>query len=222
MDQLNDTDIGPILRDIETRQRPEWKDIADCSPTYKSYCAQWKSLAVRNGILQHTWESANGRVTIAQTVLPRSKVKDMLIELRDGPSGSHLGINKTPTKVRQSFYWLQARSDIEKWCRQRDACAASRGPWTRNRGQMHQYNVGTPFERIAIDVAEPFPWRDQGNRYLLIAMDYFTKWPEVCPIPNQEASTTAETLVTNFFCCFGVPRELHSGQGRKFESHLLH
>jgi transposase InsO family protein len=52
-------------------------------------------------------------------------------------------------------------------------------------------------------------------------MDYFTKWPEMYGIPNQEASTRAENLVTNFFCRFGIPRELHSGQGRNFESHLL-
>jgi transposase InsO family protein len=86
---------------------------------------------------------------------------------------------------------------------------------------MHQYNVGAPFERIAIDVAGPFPRSDQGNRYLLIAMDYFTKWQEVYAIPNQEASTVSEALVTNFFCRFGIPRELHSDQGRNFESHLL-
>jgi transposase InsO family protein len=52
-------------------------------------------------------------------------------------------------------------------------------------------------------------------------MDYFTKWPEVNAIPNQEASTVAEALVSNFFCRFGIPRELHTDEGRKFESHLL-
>jgi transposase InsO family protein len=86
---------------------------------------------------------------------------------------------------------------------------------------MHQYNVRAPFERIAIDVAGSFPLSDQGNRDLFIAMDYFTKWPEVYAIPNQEASTVAEALFTNFFCLCGIPRELHSNQGRNFESHLL-
>jgi transposase InsO family protein len=52
-------------------------------------------------------------------------------------------------------------------------------------------------------------------------MDYFTKWPEVYAIPNQEATTVAEALVTNFFCRFGIPRELHSDQGRNFESTIL-
>jgi hypothetical protein len=116
MEQLNNPDIGPILQEVEIRQRLEWKDIADRSPMYKSYWVLWKSLAVRNGILEHNWESANRRSTIAQIVIPRSKVKDVLTELHDGPSGSHFGINKTLNKVRQRFYWLQARADIEKWC----------------------------------------------------------------------------------------------------------
>jgi hypothetical protein len=54
----------------------------------------------------------------------------------------------------------------------------------------------------------------------MIAMDYFTKWPEAYAIPNQEASTVAEALVTNFYH-FGVLRELYSDQGHNFESHLI-
>jgi transposase InsO family protein len=52
-------------------------------------------------------------------------------------------------------------------------------------------------------------------------MDYFTMWLVAYAIPNQEAATVAEALVTNFFCRFGVPRELHSDQGRNFESRLM-
>jgi len=87
---------------------------------------------------------------------------------------------------------------------------------------MHKYNVGAPFERITIDIAGSFPVSDKGNKYLLIAMDYFTKWPEVYVIPKQEASTVADNLVTKCFCRFGVPMELHSNQGRNLESRLMH
>jgi hypothetical protein len=55
----------------------------------------------------------------------------------------------------------------------------------------------------------------------MFAVDYFTKWPEAYAFPNQEAWTVAEALVTNFLCRFGVPRKLHSDQGRKFESRLI-
>jgi transposase InsO family protein len=85
---------------------------------------------------------------------------------------------------------------------------------------MHQYKVGAPFERIAINIAG-FIESDRGNRYLMFATDYFTKWPEVYAIPSQEVSTVADALVTNFSCRFGVPRELYSDQGRNSESRLM-
>jgi hypothetical protein len=50
-EQLNDKDMGPILEDIGTGQHPEWKDIAEHRSTYKSHCAQWKSINMRNCIL---------------------------------------------------------------------------------------------------------------------------------------------------------------------------
>jgi len=70
---------------------------------------------------------------------------------------------------------------------------------------MKQYNVGLPFERLAIDIAGPFPETNRGNKYILVAIDYFSKWHEVFAIPNQEASTVADILVKNVFSRFGVP-----------------
>jgi hypothetical protein len=157
-EQLNDQDIGPILEEVQTGQCPEWKDIINCSPTYKSYSAQWKSLAIWNGILECHWESGDGRSKIAQIILSRSRVNDVLAKRHREPSGGHLGVHKTLNKVWQRYYWLQARNDVEMWCRQFDTCAASRSPRIRNRGQMHQCNVGAPFERMAIDVAYPTEW----------------------------------------------------------------
>jgi hypothetical protein len=78
---------------------------------YKTYWAQWKSLMVRNGILERNCEFANGQSQIAQVVIPRSRVKDVLMELHSGLSGGHLGINNTLNKVWRRFYWLQARRD---------------------------------------------------------------------------------------------------------------
>ncbi|GFU03784.1 retrovirus-related Pol polyprotein from transposon 412 [Trichonephila clavipes] len=49
-------------------------------------------------------------------------------------------------------------------------------------------------------------------------MEYFTKWPETYPIPDQEACTVAEVLVKRWISRFGVPLQLHSDQGRNFDS----
>jgi hypothetical protein len=77
--------VGPILQEVETGQYPEWKDTVNNSPIYKSCLAQKRSLVVRDGMLEHHWESANGRTKTAQIVLPWSKIKEVLRELHEGP-----------------------------------------------------------------------------------------------------------------------------------------
>jgi hypothetical protein len=67
----------------------EEKDITICSPMYRSSWAQWKSLIVRDGILEGHWESADGPSKIAQIVLPWSRANDVLTELYCGSSGGH-------------------------------------------------------------------------------------------------------------------------------------
>lgn len=54
-----------------------------------------------------------------------------------------------------------------------------------------------------------------------VISDYFTKFVEVCAMPNQEAKTSAKVLVEEFWCRYGIPTELHSDQGRDSESLLF-
>ena len=54
----------------------------------------------------------------------------------------------------------------------------------------------------------------RGNRYVLVISGYFTKWTEAYTIKNIEAITLAALLVKEFICRFGIPRQLHSDQGK--------
>ncbi|UYV73615.1 K02A2.6-like [Cordylochernes scorpioides] len=217
--QQRDPNIGPILEWKERgNERPSWEVISDKSPELKTLWSQWDSLSIDNGLLKRIWESADGRSKTMQLVVPEVQVPNVLREIHDGVSGAHFGINKTLKKVRERFYWVYYHEDVERWYKECDRCAASKGPKTRSRGVMREYNMGVPFERIAIDVAGPFPVTEGGNKYILVAMDYFTKWPEAYAIPNQEATTVAKVLMDNLICRFGVPLELHSDQGRNFEA----
>ena len=72
---------------------------------------------------------------------------------------------------------------------------------------------------VAADVLE-VPVSSNNNRYLLVVQDYFTKWVEVVPMPDQTATRIVSAL-TKIFCTLGIPEVLHSDQGRNFESLLL-
>ena len=67
----------------------------------------------------------------------------------------------------------------------------------------------------------PLPQTEDGNSYVLVAGDYFTRWIEVYALPNQEATTVAQKLVDELFCRFSPPEQLHSDQGCQFESTLM-
>jgi hypothetical protein len=69
---------------MEAGPRPEWKDIIDRGPIYKSYWTQWKPFALRDGVLERHWESADGKRKTAQIFIPHSKVKEVLAEMHGG------------------------------------------------------------------------------------------------------------------------------------------
>ena len=68
-----------------------------------------------------------------------------------------------------------------------------------------------------MDISGPFLVTEDGNKYIMVVSDYFSKWPEAYAIRNQEATTVATTLIDNWISRFGVPVELHSDQGRNFQ-----
>ena len=74
---------------------------------------------------------------------------------------------------------------------------------------------------VAVDILGPLPKGPTGNSYILVAMDYFTKWAEVYAVPNQEAATIVAKLTDEMFLRFSPPEQLHSDQGRQFESKLM-
>ncbi|GFW50246.1 hypothetical protein TNCV_4696641 [Trichonephila clavipes] len=221
-DQMADPDIQPLIEFMESSSnKPSWQDISAYSPTTKQYWALWNSLHLRNGVLYRKFESEDGKTFRWQLVLPRSRIPEVLKELHGSPTGGHFGVMKTLHRVRERFCWGKVRADVEQWCKSCDACSARKGPKIRSRGKLHRYNVGAPFERIAFDILGPLPRTASGNKYLLVVMDYFTKWPEVYPIPDQEAPTVAEAVVQHWISRYGVPLQLHSDQGRNFVSAVL-
>ena len=179
---------------------------------------QWESLELKDGVLYRLWETPAGDKVVKQFILPKNLRPSVLQQLHCSPTAGHLGINKTLGRIRERFYWVSCSKDVKAFCKSCDLCASRQGPAKNIRAPLSQYNVGAPMERLAIDVLGPLPQSNQGNKYILIAADYFTKWVEAYPLANQEAITVAKVLVREFVSRVGVPLILHSDQGRNFES----
>ena len=74
---------------------------------------------------------------------------------------------------------------------------------------------------VAANIVGPFPESSSRNSYILVAVNYSTRWVEAYPIPRQEAPVVARKLVDEMFCRFSPPEQLLSDQDRQFESQLM-
>ena len=89
------------------------------------------------------------------------------------------------------------------------------------RAPLADYRVGNPLDRIGIDILGPLPVTKNKNKYLLVIGDYFTRWMEALPLPDQQAESIARALVYEFIAKFGAPLEIHTDQGANFGSVLF-
>ncbi|KAF8789953.1 Gypsy retrotransposon integrase-like protein 1 [Argiope bruennichi] len=117
-----------------------------------------------DNVLYRKWESDGVTSYRWQLILPKSRIPEVLRETHDSPSRGHFGVMKTMSKTRERFYWDRLSADVEKWCRECHACGPRKGPKTRTKGRLQLYNVGAPFERIALDILGPFPVTTKGNK----------------------------------------------------------
>ena len=127
--QLDDEDMKPVLQWMDAHtDKPTWEEVSKYGHSTKIYFSQWQSLSRCNGVLYQLWESPSGDVITKQLVLPKIWRKDVLQELHNAQTAGHLGVAKTLSRVRERFYWVQCRRDVQQWCRDCDLCAQKRGP----------------------------------------------------------------------------------------------
>ena len=77
------------------------------------------------------------------------------------------------------------------------------------------------FERWGVDIVGPLPITREGNRYIMIAMDYFSRWPEARPLKAANVNTVATFLYEEIICRFGASRILQSDRGTHFVNELI-
>ena len=155
-------------------------------------------------------------------IVPVEGQPTILKEHHDAHIAGHFGMEKTLNRLRQSpYFWPKLRNTVEEWCRRCQVCARTKPANSKAKAPMQTVGAGTTLERVGIDIMGPLPETRHGNRFILVVMDYWTKWVEAYPIPNHTAATVASTLVCQFIARFGIPQQIHSDQGREFESVLF-
>ena len=95
-------------------------------------------------------------------------------------------------------------------------CASRSGSKKRCRPELQPIPVG-PFHCVGVDVLQ-LPLTHDGNKYVVVFMDYLTKWAECFATPDQSALTIARLFVEQVVSRHGAPEKLLSDRGANFLS----
>lgn len=218
--QLKDADLSYVIQLIHDDVAPSKQVLQSKSPLVKSILSSRELLELDDhGILKinptkrvQKWSS--------RIVLPEELITPALQRLHDGLEGGHLGILKTLRKMQQRFWRPGLAKEVTNYCKSCMVCAECK-TGKSSKAPLTTMTTGSPMQRVHIDVIGPLPRTKKGNKYILTVQCAFTKWSEAYATRNQTAATCASKLVTEWIHRYGVPDNIHSDQGRNFESSVF-
>ncbi|GJR49468.1 reverse transcriptase domain-containing protein [Tanacetum coccineum] len=138
---------------------------------------------------------------------------------QNGPTGGQHGANYTAKKVFDAgFYWPTIYRDAHDLVTRCDACQRQGKISQRNEMPQNAIQVCEIFDMWGINFIGPFPYA-RGNKYILVAVDYLSKWVEAKALPTNDARVVCKFL-KSLFARFGTPRAIISDRGlsRIFEA----
>jgi hypothetical protein len=134
--------------------------------------------------------------------------------------GHHCG-DRTAAKVLQcGFWWPTLFKDRYDFVRTCDKCQRTGNISMRNEMPQKGILEIEPFDCWGIDFMGHFP-SPYSNLYILVCVDYVTKWVEAIACVANDAHTVINFLRKNIFARFGVPRVLISDGGTHFCNRYL-
>nr|GEU67861.1 reverse transcriptase domain-containing protein [Tanacetum cinerariifolium] len=144
-------------------------------------------------------------------------IKDFKIlkACHEGPTGGHYGSNLTTKKVFDaSFFWPLIYRDAHDMIKTYDTCQRQGKISQKDEMPQNTIQVCEIFDVWGIDFMGPFP-SSKGNKYILVAVDYLSKWVEAKLLPTNDAKVVVKFL-KSLFSRFGIFRAIISDRGTHF------
>ncbi|GJS19377.1 reverse transcriptase domain-containing protein [Tanacetum coccineum] len=140
---------------------------------------------------------------------------EILKACHEGPTGGHHSANITAQKVFDAgFFWPTIYKDAYELIKSCDACQRQGKISQRDEMPQNVIQVCEIFDVWGIDFMGPFP-SYRGNKYILVAVDYLSKWVEAKALPTNDARVVVKFL-KSLFSRFGAPRAIISDRGTYF------
>ena len=212
--------LSPNIDSIKTAQRadkilsPVISALSSRSPLPVDVAPGLRRAILEEGILCRRFRPSSSTERHLQVVIPDT-MKSIVLQQLHNQSG-HLGFHKTLEKVKERFYWPGYEGDTATWTQECQECQRRNQPQPAQQAPLETFTSNYPFEKLSWDIMGPLPVTSNGNKYIVVITDIFSKWVEAFPIQSTDTETLATLLVNEVICRFGTPSYLHSDQGTNF------
>nr|GEW24994.1 reverse transcriptase domain-containing protein [Tanacetum cinerariifolium] len=140
---------------------------------------------------------------------------DILEACHNRPTGGHHGANLIAKKVFDAgFFWPTMYKDAHEFVKNCDSCQRQGKISQRDEMPQNSIQICEIFDVWGIDLMGPF-LSSRGNKYILMDVDYLSKWVEAKALPTNDARVVCKFL-KSLFARFGAPRAIISDRGTHF------
>nr|XP_025637940.1 uncharacterized protein LOC112733259 [Arachis hypogaea] len=141
----------------------------------------------------------------------------ILREIHEGCCGHHVGGKTLAQKViRAGYFWPTVIRDSIQIVKNCDKCQRHANIHQATPHQLSTISAERPFGTWGIDLVGPFPTAPGQLRYLIVAIDYYTKWIEAEPLSSITATQCRKFLWRQIITRFGIPEIVISDNGTQF------
>ncbi|GKD58250.1 reverse transcriptase domain-containing protein, partial [Tanacetum coccineum] len=219
--EADDNFPGETLMEIDTRDEPWLTDftnylISDIIPKGMTYQQKNKFFS---DLKHYLWEEPYLFKVCSDGMIRRCvsgpETRTILDQCHHGPIGGHYGPNTTAKKVLDSgFYRPTIIKEAHTQVRLCKACQKTGNISKRDEIPLNNIQVCEIFDIRGIDFMGPF-LKSYKFDYILVAVDYVSKWAEAQALPTNDARVVV-TFLKRIFCHFGMPKALISDRGTHF------
>ncbi|GJS30348.1 reverse transcriptase domain-containing protein [Tanacetum coccineum] len=141
----------------------------------------------------------------------------ILREIHEGSCSMHSGPRSVVAKALMlGYYWPTMHTDARNLIRECSDCQVHRPVLKNQQEKLTPITSPWPFYKWGIDIAGPFPEGPGKVKFLIVAMDYFTKWIEAKPVATITGAQVKKFVCDNVVCRFSLPGEIVSDNGKQF------
>jgi hypothetical protein len=160
-----------------------------------------------------------GPYEILRRCVMEAEIPLILVEDHEGIAGGHYAGKATAQKVlRAGLWWPTLHKDAKDYYRACDACQRVGKLFKRDEIPLAPQLTLQAFEKWAIDFVGPVnpPWKRTGERYIIIVIEYLTRWVKARVVKDCSATTVVRFIFDDIITRFGCPKILMSDQGTHF------